>query len=124
MRRPRSVLRAALPRVEALVRGTPVDDTTLEVDLSDRPACDRRVLAEVRRVRPGTTASYGDIAKRVGFARVPHAPSAARSGVTRSRSSSRAIGSSPATGRSVATAATGWIDRDRHLSRKEALLRA
>src|SRR5690348_7645584 len=62
-------LRDALPMIEELVRGATVEDVTLAIDLSDRPAWDQRVLAEVRRVRPGTTASYGDIARRVGAPR-------------------------------------------------------
>ena len=116
------VLRAALPRVEALVRGSPVDDTTLEVDLSDRPAWDRRVLAEVRRVRPGTTASYGDIAKRVGSPRAARAVGGAlgRNPVSLVIPCHRIIAGDGTLG---GYGGTGWIDRDRHLSRKEALLR-
>ena len=53
----------------------------------------------------GETASYGDIARRIGAPRAARAVGGAigRNPITLS---SRAIGSSPATGRSVATAAT------------------
>jgi O-6-methylguanine DNA methyltransferase len=98
-------------------------DTTLEVDLSDRPAWDRRVLAEVRRVRPGTTASYGDIAKRVGSPRAARAVGGAlgRNPVSLVIPCHRIIAGDGTLG---GYGGTGWIDRDRHLSRKEALLRA
>jgi methylated-DNA-[protein]-cysteine S-methyltransferase len=36
------------------------------VDLRDRPAWDRAVLAEVRRIPRGQTAGYGEIARRIG----------------------------------------------------------
>jgi methylated-DNA-[protein]-cysteine S-methyltransferase len=38
----------------------------LPVDLADRTAWDRDVLASVRMIRPGSTASYGDVARMVG----------------------------------------------------------
>lgn len=38
----------------------------LPIDLDDRPAWDREVLGAVRGIRPGTTASYGDVARMVG----------------------------------------------------------
>ena len=107
--------------IEGLVRGALVEDAAVAVDLSDRPVWDQRVLAEVRRVRAGTTASYGDIAKRVG------APRAARA-------VGGALGSNPISllipchriiagdGTLGGYGGTGWVDRDRQLSRKEALL--
>jgi methylated-DNA-[protein]-cysteine S-methyltransferase len=36
------------------------------IDLHDRPDWDRTVLAAVREIRLGTTASYGEIARRIG----------------------------------------------------------
>ena len=36
------------------------------VDLADRTAWDREVLAAVRMIRPGSTASYGEVARMVG----------------------------------------------------------
>ena len=41
-----------------------LDDVPL--DLDDRPAWDRLVLAAVRSIPPGTTASYGDVARMIG----------------------------------------------------------
>ena len=38
----------------------------LPVDLDDRPAWDRLVLAAVRGIRPGSTASYGEVARMIG----------------------------------------------------------
>ena len=38
----------------------------LPVDLADRPAWDRLVLEAVRGIAPGTTASYGGVARMIG----------------------------------------------------------
>ena len=38
----------------------------LPVDLEDRPAWDRLVLAAVRSIPPGATASYGEVARMIG----------------------------------------------------------
>ena len=38
----------------------------LPIDLADRPAWDRAVLDAVRAIPPGTTASYGDVARAIG----------------------------------------------------------
>jgi methylated-DNA-[protein]-cysteine S-methyltransferase len=38
----------------------------LPINLDDRPAWDREVLGAVRGIRPGATASYGDVARMVG----------------------------------------------------------
>jgi methylated-DNA-[protein]-cysteine S-methyltransferase len=38
----------------------------LRIDLDDRPAWDRLVLAAVRGIRPGATASYGEVARMIG----------------------------------------------------------
>jgi len=40
----------------------------LPIDLEDRPGWDRAVLAAVRTIAPGTTASYGEVARMVGRA--------------------------------------------------------
>jgi methylated-DNA-[protein]-cysteine S-methyltransferase len=42
-------------------------------DLADRPAWDRHVLLEVARIGWGETASYGDIARRIGAPRAARA---------------------------------------------------
>ena len=69
---PRARLDAAREPLEALLRGEPVETADIAVDLADRPAWDRRVLAAVRDLAWGETASYGGIARRIG------APRAAR----------------------------------------------
>jgi methylated-DNA-[protein]-cysteine S-methyltransferase len=38
----------------------------LSVDLEDRPAWDRLVLAAIRSIPPGSTASYGEVARMIG----------------------------------------------------------
>jgi O-6-methylguanine DNA methyltransferase len=115
------VLRAALPAIEALVRGAPFADATITVDVSDRPAWDQRVLAEVRRVGPGTTASYGDIARRVGAPRAARAVGGAlgRNPVSLVIPCHRIIAGDGTLG---GYGGAGWVDRERQLSRKEALL--
>lgn len=66
-------LDAARPVIEALIAGRPADTTTVDVDLSDRPAWDRAVLGAVRRIGWGETASYGEIARMVGSPRAARA---------------------------------------------------
>jgi len=64
-------LASAVSALEALLAGRPSSD--LSLDLTDRPTWDRRVLGEVARIRWGSTASYGDIAARVGAPRAARA---------------------------------------------------
>ena len=59
-------LRDALSAVGAFLAGDLRALDALETDLSDRAAWDRRVLDAVRGLAPGTTASYGEIASRIG----------------------------------------------------------
>jgi O-6-methylguanine DNA methyltransferase len=116
-----AVLRAAIPTIEALLRGRPADGTALSIDLSDRPAFDQRVLGEVRRVRWGQTASYGDIARRVGIPRAARAVGGAlgRNPISLLIPCHRIIAGDGTLG---GYGGTGWLDRDRQRSRKEALL--
>jgi methylated-DNA-[protein]-cysteine S-methyltransferase len=51
---------------EAFVAGDLGALDELPIDLADRPAWDRRVLAAVRGIPPGATASYGDVARMIG----------------------------------------------------------
>ncbi len=69
----RAILDAARPRIESVLAGDPADTTDLPLDLLDRPAFDRRVLLAVRDVPWGRTASYGEIARRVGSPRAARA---------------------------------------------------
>ncbi len=116
-----ATLRSAIPTIEALLRGNPADDAVIPVDLQDRPAFDQRVLGEVRRVVWGETASYGDIAKRVGAPRAARAVGGAlgRNPISLLIPCHRIIAGDGTLG---GYGGTGWLDRDRQLSRKEALL--
>ena len=58
--------------LDASLAGRPPANA-LTVDLSDRPAWDRHVLAAVAGIPFGSTASYGDIARRVGAPRAARA---------------------------------------------------
>ena len=65
-------LTAAIGALEALLAGSPAHAVP-PFDLSDRPAWDRRVLAAVADIPWGQTASYGEIARRVGSPRAARA---------------------------------------------------
>ena len=115
------VLRRAIPVMEALLRGERRDPGEVETDLSDRPIWDRTVLDEVRRVGWGMTASYGDIARRIGAPRAARAVGGAlgRNPISLLIPCHRIIAGDGTLG---GYGGTGWIDRDRQRSRKEALL--
>jgi methylated-DNA-[protein]-cysteine S-methyltransferase len=117
-----AVLQAALPVIERLLRGEATDDDRgIPVDLADRPEWDRRVLGVVREVGWGRTASYGDIARRVGMPRAARAVGGAlgRNPISLLIPCHRIIAADGTLG---GYGGTGWVDRDRQLSRKEALL--
>ena len=116
-----TVLKAAIPTIEALLQGRPADGVAISIDLDDRPAFDQRVLGEVRRVGWGETASYGDIAKRLGMPRAARAVGGAlgRNPISLLIPCHRIIAGDGTLG---GYGGTGWVDRDRQLSRKEALL--
>jgi O-6-methylguanine DNA methyltransferase len=61
------------PAIEAVLAGRPVDPGIVPLDLSDRPVFDRRVLEAVSDIPWGRTASYGEIARRVGAPRAARA---------------------------------------------------
>ena len=118
---PVAVLEAAIPTIEALLRGRRADGAPIPIDVNDRPAFDQRVLGEVRRVGWGETASYGDIAKRVGAPRAARAVGGAlgRNPISLLIPCHRIIAGDGTLG---GYGGTGLLDRDRQLSRKEALL--
>jgi len=62
-----------VPVLEAILAGASRDLGAVPVDLADRPAFDQAVLQEVRGVPWGRTASYGEIARRVGAPRAARA---------------------------------------------------
>ena len=116
-----AALQRAIPVLEALLRGGRVDTDDVATDLLDRPRWDQAVLGEVRRVTWGTTASYGDIARRIGAPRAARAVGGAlgRNPVSLLIPCHRIIAGDGTLG---GYGGTGWIDRDRQRSRKEALL--
>jgi methylated-DNA-[protein]-cysteine S-methyltransferase len=116
-----AVLRSALPTLETLLRGSPADAAAIPIDLGDRPPFDRRVLGAVREVGWGETASYGDIARRVGAPRAARAVGGAlgRNPISMLIPCHRIIAGDGTLG---GYGGTGWIDRDRQSSRKESLL--
>ena len=116
-----SRLRAAIPAIDALLHGGSTDVGPIAVDLADRPAFDRRVLAAVREVGWGETASYGQIARRVGAPRAARAVGGAlgRNPVSMLIPCHRIIAGDGTLG---GYGGAGWLDRDRQRSRKEALL--
>ncbi len=69
----RATWRRLQPRIEAILARDERDLTTVPLDLHDRPAFDRAVHDAVREVPWGQTASYGEIARRVGAPRAARA---------------------------------------------------
>jgi methylated-DNA-[protein]-cysteine S-methyltransferase len=61
------------PALESIVGGGSRDLGSVPIDLADRPAFDRAVLEAVRDIPWGRTASYGEIARRVGTPRAARA---------------------------------------------------
>lgn len=116
-----AILRAAIATLEALLQGRRAEGVAIDIDLGDRPPFDQRVLGEVRRVGWGETASYGDIAKRVGMPRAARAVGGAlgRNPISLLIPCHRIIAGDGTLG---GYGGTGWLDRDRQRSRKEALL--
>ena len=59
-------IRAALDAMRAFLDGDLDGLERLPVDLEDRAAWDRLVLGAVRGIPPGSTASYGEVARMIG----------------------------------------------------------
>ena len=114
-------LDAAIPVLEALLRGEPADAATIEVDLDDRPAWDQRVLAAVRDLRWGETATYGGIARRIGAPRAARAVGGAlgRNPITLLIPCHRVIAGDGTLG---GYGSDGWADGEERLALKAALL--
>lgn len=68
----RSHLDAGVTAIETLLAGRP-PAIDLRYDLTDRPVWDRRVLEAVAGIPWGRTASYGEIARRIGAPRAARA---------------------------------------------------
>ena len=72
----------AIDRIVCLLSGKPDDLADIALDLEGVPAFNRSVYDIARRIPPGKTMTYGDIAKRLG-------------GVQLSRDVGQALGSNP-----------------------------
>ena len=59
-------LRVAMAAFERFLAGEHAALEALPIDLAERTDWDRAVLAAVRTIRAGSTASYGDVARMVG----------------------------------------------------------
>ena len=117
----RRVLDAAVPVISDLLQGRATETGSIPVDLADRPPFDQRALEAVRGVGWGETASYGGIARRIGAPRAARAVGGAlgRNPISLLIPCHRIIAGDGTLG---GYGGDGWIDRDRQLSRKEALL--
>ncbi|MEX1171499.1 MAG: MGMT family protein [Chloroflexota bacterium] len=69
----RARLGGLLAALEAILDGRSTDLAGVALDLGDRPPFDRAVLLAVRDIPCGATASYGEIARRVGAPRAARA---------------------------------------------------
>jgi len=63
---PTPAVQHAIDRIVALLAGQSDDLMDIELDLADVPAFHRGVYDIARRIPPGETMTYGDIAKRLG----------------------------------------------------------
>ena len=117
----RQRLAAAMPLLQAMLDGEPVDASEVEVDLGDRPLWDRRVLGAVRELGWGETASYGGIAGRIGAPRAARAVGGAlgRNPITLLIPCHRVIAGDGTLG---GYGGDGWGDRDERLDLKADLL--
>jgi methylated-DNA-[protein]-cysteine S-methyltransferase len=57
---------SAIRKIEALLCGMPADLSDIVLDLAGVPAFHQRVYALARRMAPGETMTYGDMAQRLG----------------------------------------------------------
>lgn len=115
------VFQVARPLLTTLLTGTDAAAHGVPVDLADRPLFDQRVLATVRDVGWGETASYGEIARRVGAPRAARAVGGAlgRNPVALLIPCHRIIASDGTIG---GYGGDGWIDNASALEQKRALL--
>jgi methylated-DNA-[protein]-cysteine S-methyltransferase len=114
-------LDVAWPVLEGLIAGQDAPAAALPVDLRDRPSFDRAVLAAVREVGWGETASYGEIARRVGAPRAARAVGGAlgRNPIALVIPCHRVIAGDGTLG---GYGGDGWQDRGEALERKRVLL--
>lgn len=79
---PPEAVQAAIARIQALLAGEPDDLADIALDFEGVPAFNRGVYDIARRIPPGETLTYGDIAKQLG-------------GVELSRDVGQALGRNP-----------------------------
>ena len=63
---PTPAVEQVIAGIVALLRGEPVDFSSVELDMEDVAPFPRRVYDAARRIPSGTTLSYGEIAARIG----------------------------------------------------------
>ncbi len=63
---PPAAVAGAIARIQALLQGERDDLQDIVLDDSEVPAFNKRVYAIARRIAPGATCTYGDIAKELG----------------------------------------------------------
>jgi methylated-DNA-[protein]-cysteine S-methyltransferase len=63
---PPAEVQRAIDGIAALLRGEPRDLSDIAIDNEDVPAFNKRVYAIARRIPPGQTMTYGEIAERLG----------------------------------------------------------
>jgi O-6-methylguanine DNA methyltransferase len=105
-----------------LVAGRAPRGAVPPIDLEDRPAWDRRVLGEVRAIEWGETASYGEIARRIGAPRAARAVGGAlgRNPISLLVPCHRVIAADGTIG---GYGGDAWGSREAALERKRTLLR-
>lgn len=79
---PPAEIQFAIEAIVTLLNGRPADLSAIDLDLDDCPEFNRQVYAIARTIPPGSTLTYGDIAKRLG-------------GVALSRQVGSALGQNP-----------------------------
>ena len=111
----------AWPVLERLIAGQDAPARSLPVDVGDRPPFEQAVLAAVRDIGWGETASYGEIARRVGAPRAARAVGGAlgRNPIAVVIPCHRVIAGDGTLG---GYGGDGWQDRAEALERKRALL--
>ncbi|RYY58782.1 MAG: methylated-DNA--[protein]-cysteine S-methyltransferase [Comamonadaceae bacterium] len=63
---PPTFVQAAIDGVQALMQGVPIDLCDVPLDMRGVPAFHRRVYEVARRIPPGRTATYGEVAVALG----------------------------------------------------------
>ena len=69
---PPPAIATVIDRIRDLLQGKRVDLSDVDLDMESLTPFEQRVYAAARRIRPGATATYGEIAKEIG------SPNAAR----------------------------------------------